>query len=70
MIHLVRDLAFKVLDIGGKIKSVNVSPNNRDNFMSTTGSSTMSGWRGKNDRFTGGFMNLMYQDNSLQSVVR
>ncbi|CDW72261.1 UNKNOWN [Stylonychia lemnae] len=38
--------------------------------LSTAASSHVSNWKGKSDRFTGGFMNLMYQDNSLQAVAR
>eukprot|EP00347_Sterkiella_histriomuscorum_P009826 403339737 len=35
--------------------------------ISTASSFMSNNWRGKSDRFTGGFMNFMFQDNSLQS---
>eukprot|EP00347_Sterkiella_histriomuscorum_P019786 403340299 len=51
------------------LKSQTQNPIDHAN-ISTASSFISNNWRGKSDRFTGGFMNFMFQDNSLQSVAR
>ena len=47
---------------------MNTSPKNADNLTNSTAYTTF--YKGKNDKFTEGFMNFMYRDNSIFAATK
>jgi hypothetical protein len=55
------------------MRSQNASPENDDSFFNSTATSSSFALcrpKGKNDQFTGGFMNFMYRDNTIFGATK